>query len=254
MRIATKVAAGAAIAVVTLASQAGAQTPPGLPNLPKGEVERFQMTIKGLQSNDFKFSWTPAGNACGWHAEGSLSEHWEYARGKAVAMEFTRLSPRAIFMHRVGRPPGDAAFAAPGHLTREATGFLDMGSAPGCGGIHSFESPDCGKRFSVQSNLRLLWGNGKLTLERGSKAPENPATDCGTPGGILNFEGISSPYPLFHKQKTKLPARRIFGSSRGFKLDLKANFLAPLRDGSEWPGSTETLRGNTQLTFKRIRN
>lgn len=240
--------------MVTLASTAAAQTPPGLPDLPQGEIERFQMTIRGLQSNEFKFSWTP-GNACGWHAEGTLGEHWEYARGKSVVMEFTRLSPRVILMRRAGRPPGDAAFAAPGHITREASGFFDMGAAPGCGGMHSFVSPECGKRFPVKSDLRLLWFNGKLTLERsGNKPRKNPAKLCGAPGGILNFEGISNPYPLFHKQTTKLPARRIFGRSRGFKLDLTAKFLEQFRDKSEWPNSSESLRGNTQLTFKRLRN
>lgn len=120
--------------------------------------------------------------------------------------------------------------------------------------MHSLVSPDCGKRFKVQTDLRLFWLKGKLSLERsGDKFRKNPAEDCGEPGGALNFEGLTYPYPLFQRQRTKLPIRKIFGRSRAFKLDLKANYLLPLRDNT-WGNSSEDLRGNTQLTFKRLRD
>jgi hypothetical protein len=253
MRLITQAAAAAAVVLVAFASQAAAQAPeqPTLPDIPTTDVARFKMTIDGLQRGEFSHSWTP-GNACNWHSEGTLVEQWEFQRGKAVVMEFSRLAPRVILLRRAGRPAGDSAFAAPGFVTREGTGFFDMGPE-GCGGMHSLVSPDCGKRFPVKSDLRLLWLSGKLRLERsGATFRANPAEDCGTPDGALNFNGLTAPYPILNKQIGKLTAAQIFGKRRGLKVKLKAKFIEPLRDRSEWPNAHETLTGLTHLTFKRL--
>jgi len=107
-----------------------------------------------LPDLEVRFKWVP-GNACGQQADATLVEHWNYARGKAVVMEFSKIGPRAILLRRKGRPPGDAAFAAPGDLTRHATGYFDMGTFPGCGGWHSLIGPDCDQRYKVQSEMHL---------------------------------------------------------------------------------------------------
>ena len=257
----TKVAAAAVTAVVTLASQAGAQAPPtppnlpNLPNLPTLDVARFQMTIQGFQTSNFEFEWIP-GNPCGQHAKGGLTELWRYARGKAVVMEFSKLGPGAIILRRVGRPPGDSAFAAPGSLTRQANGFFDRGALPGCGGWASLVGPKCGQEFPVQSDLRLAWARGgRLTLERsGVKVRANPAYDCGRAEAVLNFDELPMSYPNLYRQRTALPARKIFGNSRGFRLVLKDKFLPGVPASQNWTTSSEKLQGQTTLTFKRLRD
>jgi hypothetical protein len=252
VRLTTKLAAAAATAVVTLAPAAGAQTVP-LPNIPTLDVARFQMTIHGYQTSRFGFKWVP-GNACGQQAEATLVEHWNYARGKAVVMEFSKIGPRAILLRRKGRPPGDAAFAAPGDLTRHATGYFDMGTFPGCGGWHSLIGPDCDQRYKVQSEMHLAWFNGKLDLEKGGhQLFDNPAANCGNVDGVLNFDELPVEYPALLKQRAALTAKRIFGNNRGFKLALKDRYLEPT-DTHTWPDSSENLKGRTTLTFKRLRN
>lgn len=260
MRLTTKVAVAVATAVVTLASTAGAQPPaipnlPNLPNLPSLDVARFQMTIRGYQRSNFEFEWIP-GNPCGQHALGGLTELWQYARGKAVVMEFSKLGPGAILVRRVGRRPGDAAFAAPGSVTRHATGFFDRGPLVGCGGWASLVGPKCDQEFPVQSDLRLSWaGGGRLTLERaGHRLRTNPAYDCGRAEAVLNFDELPMSYPNLFRQRTALPARKIFGNSGGFRLELKDKFLPGVPASLNWTTSSEKLKGETTLTFKRLRD
>jgi hypothetical protein len=251
-----KTAAAAAIAVVTLAPVAGAQSPPPnipLPNLPSAEVARFKMTIHGSQTSYFEYKWNP-GDGCGRNSEATLVEHWNYARGKAVVMEFSRLGRGVVLIRRQGRPPGDAAFAAPGDLTRHATGFFDMGPLLGCGGWHSLVGPDCDKRYKVQSEMHLWWFKGKLELEKsGHGLFDNPARNCGNVDGVLNFDELPSPYPALYKQRTKLSARQLFGKARGFKLTLKDRYLGSLGEAHTWPDSSDRLVGLTTLTFERLR-
>ncbi len=254
MRLITKAALVSAAALATLAAPASAQTPPTpvIPNIPATDVARFQMTIHGFQTSNFEFDWVP-GDECGRHANATLAEQWNYARGKAVVMEFSRIAPRVILLGRKGRPPSDAAFAAPGNVTRHATGFFEMGSFPGCGGWHSLIGPTCDKRYNVQSELHLLWFNGKLSLEKGGRRRyENPAKGCGNVDGVLNFDELPHAYPSLSKQRAALTAKQIFGSNRGFRLTLKDRFL-PAVGTHTWPNASEKLNGRTTLTFKRLR-
>ena len=158
-------------------------------------------------------------------------------------MEFSKIGPRAILLRRKGRPPGDAAFAAPGDLTRHATGYFDMGTFPGCGGWHSLIGPDCDQRYKVQSEMHLAWFNGKLDLEKGGhQLFDNPAGHCGNVDGVLNFDELPAEYPALLKQRAALTAKQIFGNNRGFKLALKDRYPRRQRTTSHLAGLLREFR------------
>src|SRR4051812_11732252 len=109
--------------MLALATAATAQPqPPNIPtDIPGSKTVRFKMTIHGLQHSYFAFSWTlNPGQECPLHAEGQISEDWEFARGKGTVLIFTKFPGGLVTMRREGRGLGDAAFAAPGGLVREA--------------------------------------------------------------------------------------------------------------------------------------
>lgn len=255
MRFLAKAAVAAAVLAVLLASVATAQTqPPNIPNIPDiptVKTVRFKMTIHGTQSSFFAFSFTlQPGNPCRIHAEGQISEDWEFARGRGVVLEFSKLPGGLVLMKRQGRGLGDAAFAAPGGLKREANGFADAGD---CGGAQNFASePSCGAEYEVNSDLRLLWSKGRLTLDRGStRQVENPAAACGETGGAIDL--FTWPYPLLSKQRADFSKKQIFGHARGFRLVLKDHFIAPLRE-PVYESVEEKLTGKSTVTLKRLRN
>jgi hypothetical protein len=242
---------------LALATAATAQLPtpnlPDIPDIPGVKTAKFKMTIHGLQHSYFAGSFTlNPGQTCSFHAEGQVSEDWEFARGRGTVLVFTKLPGGLVLMHRAGRPPGDAAFAAPGGLKREANGFYDFGPG-GCGGIHNWgDDPDCFEEHPVNSDLRLQYLSGKLVLDRGAtQQVENPASGCGEEVGALDL--FTFPYPLLAKQKAPFTKRQIFGRKRGFHLKLKDRFLAPLRE-PVYESVEEKLNGESDLTLKRLKN
>lgn len=256
MRFFAKYAAPAAALTLVLATAATAQPqPPDIPNIPTVKTARFKMTINGLQHSYFAFSFTLNPNHdCRFHAEAQISEHWEFARGRGLTLEFQKLPGGLVLMHRADRPLGDAAFAAPGTLMREVNGFYDLGPGP-CGGQHNFaDEPDCFVEFKVNSDLRLQYAprKARLTLERGSTRPvENPAAKCGESGGAIDL--FTWPYPLLSKQWTGLTKRQIFGRKRALKLELKDHFIAPLRE-PVYETVEEKLNGEAVVRLKRLPN
>jgi hypothetical protein len=253
-----KLAAAAAVALVTLASTAAAQAPPDVPNIPDipgGKTAKFKMTVHGMQHSFFAFSWTPHYGGCSVHAEGQLSEDWEFARGQGVVLEFTKLPGGLVLLKRQGRGLGDAAFAATGGVVREANGFFDYGPEQGCGGQRSLVDPDvCGQEFKVNSDLRLSWRKGRLTLERATRNPKNPAAGCGNVNGsAFNFELFTYRFPVLDKQRADFSKTQIFGHKRGFKLEMKDHFLEPLHE-PVYESVDEKTNGESTLTLKRLRN
>jgi hypothetical protein len=250
-----KAAVIATVSTLVLATAATAQLqPPNIPNdIPTVKTVRFKMTIHGLQHSFFAFSFTlNKGGDCPLHAEGQISEDWEFARGKGTVLIFTKFPGGLVTMRREGRGLGDAAFAAPGGLKRVANGFYDLGPTP-CGGSHNFgEEATCGEEFEINSDLRLQYLKGKLVLDRGStRQVENPAAPCGEKFGAIDL--FTWPYPLLSKQKAPFTKRQIFGKKRGFHLVLKDNFLAPLRE-PVYESAEEKLNGESDLTLKRLKS
>jgi hypothetical protein len=250
-----KAALVAAAVTLALATAATAQPqPPNIPNnLPTSKTVRFKMTIHGLQYSWFAFSFTlNKGGDCPFHAEGQISETWEFARGKGTILEFSKLPGGLVLMHRVGRGLGDAAFAAPGGLKREANGFYDLGPNA-CGGSHNFgEEATCGEEFEVNSDLRLQYLRGKLVLDRGAtRQVENPAAPCGEKFGAIDL--FSFPFPLLYKQKAAFTKKQIFGKKHAFHLKLKAHFLEPEHE-PVYESVEERLNGNSDVTLKRLRD
>lgn len=260
MKRTISVAATIAALPLLLASSAGAQTPPSPPpgfpdfELP-GKVERFQLTVRGTQLEDIAFKWNPTpGTPCPLYAEGTLREFREYARGKAVVMEFRTLAGRMI-VQRANRGPGDGAFAAPGTVTRLATGFLQGPSANACP-TFPFDQTDCAKAMPAKSDLALGYRKGRLTLKESGPAAgdPNPVEKCGSAvQPAVNFGGeLSSSYPFLNVQSAALSRKQIFRSNRNIKLTLKAKFLEPADSTSGFTEFTGKLVGSTVVTLKRL--
>jgi hypothetical protein len=255
MRFLAKTATAAAALTVLLVTVATAQPqPPNIPNIPGTQTERFRMTINGGQHSYFAFSFTlNPDHQCRFHAEAQISEHWEFARGRGVVIEFQKLPGGLVLMHRADRPLGDTAFAAPGTLVREVNGFYDLGPPP-CGGTHNFaEEPTCFEEFRVNSDLRLQYTprRARLSLDRGAtRQVENPAEKCGTAiGGAIDL--FTWPYPLLSKQWIGLTKKQIFGRQRALKLELKDHFIAPLRE-PVYETVEEKLNGESVVRLKRL--
>lgn len=95
-------------------------------------------------------------------------------------LEFRRIKgTHTVFLQRKGHPAGDVSFATPGTVIRTASGLWDeMGPAP-CRGHHEFSVADCDTKLPAKADMF----------------------------------GLSWEYPFLFKQKGKLTADRIFGSS-----------------------------------------
>lgn len=259
VRFLTKAGAPGVILACLLCWPAGAQQTPGIPDigqgLPQGDVERFQVTVRGVQRGNFKYTWHPGLTGCSVSSEGNLSEHWEYARGRSVVIEFNRLPGGTVLLKRAGRSLGDSSFVAPGSVTRDANGFYDYGPEPGCGGMVSLVGGDCGTVYPVQANFNLLWSKGRLSLRNGSKLRKSPVKECGNVGGALAFEGLASPYPHLSPQRGELSARRIFHSKRNLKVVVKDKYLSTVREDA--PGLVvvkDVVIGETTITLKRLKH
>lgn len=221
-----------------VALPSAAQPPPPLPDdlddlLPKSDpVERFKVTIQGSQQEhiDFTFDQAP-GQPCGPRAAGSLDESWQYARGKSVVMSFRLVAGRHLLIQRAGRPLGDTAFAAPGAVTRDASGSFDSLGPGGCV-VFPLRTGDCGKELAVRSELRLGWSKGKLTLQHSGTATQrkNAAENCGLLQDVaFDFAQLSFTYPFLGKQRGKLSLDRIFSARKNFQVRLKHRSSGPLK-------------------------
>ena len=228
--------------------------------LPKADVERFEVTVRGNQSSSLNFGYDANPSVpCSLHGSGTLNEFWEYGRGKGVTFVFRKLGPGVVVLSRAGRGIGDAALAAPGTVTREATGAVQTvipAPGPTCQSF-SLRSPECGKAFKVRSNLRFGWEKGRLTLQHGSMEglKKNPALECGwAENHVLFFSEFSYAYPFLDKQRMKLPIKRIFESKRNIKLLLSNDFLAPTEGPAGYDPFIEKLGGGTTVTMKRLKH
>jgi hypothetical protein len=170
-------------------------------------------------------------------------------------MTFRNVGGRYVVLQREGRGLGDGAFAAPGTVTRDATGSVKSSQPPmGCLST-PLQTPDCTKVFAVRSDLAFGWSKGRLTLQRTSSAGQkkNPAENCGMTK-LFNFTQFQYPYPTLDKQTVKLPVRTIFGSKRHLRLEMSDRFLGDPA-GLEPTGYTsfeEKGGGSTTVTLKRL--
>lgn len=184
---------------------------------------------------------------------GTLTETWQYRRGKGVAIAFRKLGPGVVLLQRAGRSPGDAALAAPGTVTRDASGSVQTRTPLVCSSF-ALRGPACGQQFPVRSDLNLGWRKGKLTLEPSSNSPQklNPALACGM-NDVWNFDVFSFRYANLNAQRGSLPLRKIFKSRRNLKVTLKDHFLQPADAPAGYTTLIEKLGGRTTVTLKRLK-
>jgi hypothetical protein len=59
-------------------------------------------------------------------------------------------------------------------------------------------------------------------------------------------------YPTLSKQQAPLSARAIFGSRRGFALQLRDRVLAPADGPTGYTSFSESFRGESEITLRRL--
>lgn len=252
----TSTAAAHEVSRESTATAKASATVPGFPDLDDligSDVERFEMTVSGLQQGSINFTWDPSPvGSCHLLAAGSLDESWHYGRGRHVVIEFSTLG-RQVVLKREGRPLGDGAFAAPGTVVRDASGQLQAPSALGCPSF-PLRAADCGREFRVRSDLALGWSKGQLTLQHSGPATQkkNPAEGCGTLRDLLNFNQLVHAYPYLNKQRAALSARQIFGSKHALRLTMNDKFLAPADEPAGYTTFTARGAGRTTVTLERL--
>jgi len=234
--------------------------PPGLPDdlddlLPDADTARFKVTLNGSQLAriDFVFNSAPAA-PCALQATGALNERWEYARGKSVVLIFRKLGPGVVLLQRAGRGLGDAAVAAPGTITRNASGAARVGFPDGSCRSTPLVTADCGVAFPKRANLSFSYAKGKLVLQQSSTENQrvNPALGCGnTPFG--NFDELPIRFPFLFKQKARLKADDLFESKRNVRLLLQSNFLEPVDKPAGYTKLVEDIFSTTHVTLQRVK-
>lgn len=256
---AVTVATAAVMLLSTLPAAAQPSPSPPLPTLPddllpKGDVERFKVTIAGSQQASLNFAFDAApGVDCSLEGGGTLTESWQYRRGKGVVVAFRKLGPGVVLLQRTGRAPGDTALAAPGTVTRDATGSVQTRTPLTCNSF-ALHVPACGQQFPVRSDLNLGWSKGKLTLVPSSNSAQklNPALACGM-NEVWNFDVFSFRYANLNAQSGALPLRKVFKSKRNLKVELKDHFLQPADSPAGYTTLVEKLGGRSTVTLKRLK-
>jgi hypothetical protein len=238
---------------LVLAAPAAAQAPQlpdiDLPNLPKpDDVARFRMTITGGQTTSLSFTFAPPAGACTEVTTGTISETWNYARGKAVIVKFRRYG-KNVFMDREGRKLGDLAFGTTGTVIRNAEGSINRTGHPSCAFYKAlYETPDCDKLFKVTRNMHFAYQRGVISVEGANQSslPRNPAEAC-----TYEHDVLSPEFPYTIPVKGRLPRQRIFGAKKGIKMELKGRSVPVL---STMPYTTiHDSRGNATLEFTLTR-
>jgi len=257
----TAVALAAALGLlVAPAAAQGPPVPPGLPDdlddlLPDADTARFKVTINGSQLAriDFVFNSAPAA-PCALQATGVLNERWEYERGKSVVLVFRKLGPGVVVLQRAGRGLGDAALAAPGIVTRNASGAARAAFPDGSCRSFPLATADCGVAFPKRTDLSFSYAKGKLVLVQSAKENQrvNPALGCGeTPIG--NFDELPTRFPFLFKQKGRLKVKDLFESKRNIRLMLESNFLEPVDKPAGYTKLEEQIFSTTHVTLKRLK-
>ena len=238
------------------AAPASAQIPDiDLPKLPApDDVARFRMTVTGGQHTSLSFRFEPPAGECVEVTTGTISETWNYARGRSVIVKFRRYG-KNVFMDREGRRLGDLAFETVGTVVRNAEGSYNRTGPRGCAFYAALnDDPACGESFDVRRNMRFHYGQGviKVVGAEQSPLPSNPAEACTTEHDVLTPE-----FPYAIPVKGRLPARRIFGARKGIKMELKGKSLAPLpllyTTINEWSGNASLEFTLTRLPAKKKR-
>ena len=205
-------------------------------------MARFKVTVSGNQTDRIAFSRDAGSDGCSLKIDGTLRESWNYARGKGVVFEFRKLFGRVVF-GRAGRP-GDGSFAAPGNLTRQATGsYYYLAPGGSCTAV-SLVTPTCGKRFRVRSDLSLGFSKNPAHPEarRHRRTEEEPRRGMRLPPGpSTQLRSALRPCsPCSTSRSARCPSGASSARSRPFGSSSKRSSSSPWVRAT--PASTRSCR------------
>ncbi len=241
-RMPLRLVVGLVVGVVLVgAGVATAQVPtvpqvPVPPAVPGSQTERFRLVLEGESEAVRDLDLDGTNLICTASVNAHITETTTWQRGRGVVVEFTRLGTgrRApILLRRVGSN-GLPVFAVVVKATRTSSGSATRttaGPPEACPPLTEdlSKGPDCGKPDDQRSNVSLEYLRGQLQVKlRGLGSVGDikcPVSEVygGTPD--LKYSWPTPP----DVRPGPLPASRIFGTARAFRVRL----LAPLLRTSE---------------------
>ena len=219
------------VPMALLGASAAAQPPqiddlPPLPPAPRAEKAVFDVIVEGQGDAYRRVDGEGSNGLCQISSGTTSTEVYEYGRGRGLRVVFTRLSRRAVLMQRAGRRSPLVTFNVRGSVTSRAEGEASRSGPVPCAATTEKvgDESGCGRKARA-IDYGLAYGRGKLSLAlAGDVTPPLPSPKlCGANG----VESMSGPpvYGWFGPPELKpeaLPARRIFGSRRAFRVTLRA--------------------------------
>ena len=210
---------------VTATASYAQPLPPGV----KTQKAQFRVVVEGSGFGHRQVDGDGSNGICQVVAHTESDEDYEYKRGQGLAVVFTRFrgvpnSP--VLMKRVGRRSPQVIFNVRGSYRGTAQGSATRSGDPvQCQPLTEAvgDESECNRRIQRPLDMAITWdGDDKLGLEMADQELTRlPGAGCGS----NSIEPLSG-WPMlawqsFPKLKPKpLPARRIFGSRRAFKIEL----------------------------------
>ncbi len=201
---------------------------PPLPPMPRGaEKAVFDVIVEGQGGAYRRVDGEGSNGVCQISSGTVTNEAYEYGRGRGLRVVFTRLGRRAVLIKRAGRRSPLVTFNVRGSVTSRAEGQATRSGPVPCAATTETvgDEAGCGRKPRA-IDYGLAYARGKLTLAlAGDVTPPLPSPKlCGANG----VESMSGPpvYGWFGPPELKpgdLPARRIFGSRRAFRVSLTAD-------------------------------
>jgi hypothetical protein len=238
--------------LVPIAGGAAAPSPPKLPtlpdNLPGADVARFKVVVEGVAEARRSLSGDGNNGICGTQiAQGKVTEHYDYGRGKGLTIEALRFGKgkrSGVLVKRSGRK-ADISFEVQGKIERSAEGIYErysVGSVP-CPSLHRedfADGKDCGVAYRENEKMALTYDSRKGSVgmrQLGGLTALSKVDQCGRASdgfGVLADLPYAWPGPTTPLQG-KLPVGLLFGKRKSFAVELEAPRIQKSERRNEGP-------------------
>ena len=247
------------VCAVAAASSYAAPAPPF-----RTQTAVFRVVVEGSGNAHRQVDGDGSNGVCSVVSHTESDETYEYGRGTGLSVMFTRFRgiPRSpLLMKRVGRRSPRVTFNVRGSYRDTATGSATRSGDPvQCQPLTEMagDESECNRRIRRPLDMALTWDGRKLGLEMADpELTRLPGAGCGS-----NSIETMSGWPMLgwmsfpDLEPKKLPAQRIFGSRRAFKLELTSGLE---RDRVESPNpafqgaALDSGKHDAVVRFIRIR-
>ena len=224
----------------------------------------FKVVVEGRGDAHRQVDGDGSNGVCTVVSHTESDEDYEYGRGTGLSVVFTRFRgiPRSpVLMKRVGRRTPRVTFNVRGSYRGTANGSATRSGDPvQCQPLTEAvgDESECNRRIRRPLDMALTWDGASLGLEMAdAELTRLPGAGC----GANSIEPLSG-WPMLgwmtfpDLEPKKLPATRIFGSRRAFKVELTSG-LERERNASTHPAfqgaALDSGKHDAVVRFIRIR-